>query len=320
MDTFPLENWYPLPEGSSQYPLEFIESRGAIKLREDEDSVDDKNGKGTEEPGKTDNPGGNGDNTLYCNTDNALSISLRNVHFKYSTQNPGYSSCNEIVQSEAMACEGYLYVRGMHYDATDFCKEGFNHHHITINEPPLYKRYSLDDIEWYQNDASTCYPTLDDAGSLFLGYKQNVALSRYYNDRKEKFWDSPEIEEHPGIAEIGSGLRSSGNFTTTWRENEGNKTIAGIQCEGYSVRTKETYNGEDKNFRLLHKVWYDSKTNVTMRYEDYTVYNDLTYWFEITEIEYGKVKKEDINTILNEWLKNNDPKDVSDFIEPGSWW
>ncbi len=40
MDTFPLENWYPLPEGSSQYPLEFIESRGAIKLREDEDSVD----------------------------------------------------------------------------------------------------------------------------------------------------------------------------------------------------------------------------------------------------------------------------------------
>ncbi|MDR1729265.1 MAG: hypothetical protein LBR52_01225 [Prevotellaceae bacterium] len=289
----------------------------------DEDPADDKDGKGTEEPGGTDNPGGTGDNTdnsLYCIQDHALSISLRNVHLKYSIQNPLYNSCNQIVQAEAMACEGYLYARGMHYDATDFCKEGFNHHHITINEPPLYKRYSLDDIEWFQNDASTCYPTLDDAASLYLGYKQNVALSQYYYDRKEKFWDSPEIEEHPGIAGMAGGLRSSGNFTTTWREEEESKTIAGIQCEGYAVRKKETYNGEDRNERLLYKVWYDSKTSVTMRYEGYTVYNELTYWFEINEIEYGNIKKEDIQNILDEWLKNNDPKDVSDSDEPGSWW
>ena len=38
-ETAKLESYMPLPEGESQYPIEFIESRGAVKLREDEDCV-----------------------------------------------------------------------------------------------------------------------------------------------------------------------------------------------------------------------------------------------------------------------------------------
>ncbi|ULQ59089.1 GspE/PulE family protein [Brucepastera parasyntrophica] len=35
-----LERYYPLPDGPAQYPLEFIEAKGAIKLREDEGRVE----------------------------------------------------------------------------------------------------------------------------------------------------------------------------------------------------------------------------------------------------------------------------------------
>lgn len=37
--TVSLEEFSPLPEGSAQYPVEFIESRGAIKLREDDERI-----------------------------------------------------------------------------------------------------------------------------------------------------------------------------------------------------------------------------------------------------------------------------------------
>ncbi len=39
-DLVSLETYYPLPEGASQYPIEFIESQGAIKLLEDESRVE----------------------------------------------------------------------------------------------------------------------------------------------------------------------------------------------------------------------------------------------------------------------------------------
>lgn len=39
METVQLESFLPLPDGDRQYPIEFIESRGAIKLKEDEDTV-----------------------------------------------------------------------------------------------------------------------------------------------------------------------------------------------------------------------------------------------------------------------------------------
>ncbi|GHV89355.1 hypothetical protein AGMMS50267_17150 [Spirochaetia bacterium] len=34
-----LESWYPLPEGTAQYPVEYIETHGVIKLREADDRV-----------------------------------------------------------------------------------------------------------------------------------------------------------------------------------------------------------------------------------------------------------------------------------------
>jgi general secretion pathway protein E/type IV pilus assembly protein PilB len=40
MKLISMENFGPIPEGSSQYPIEFIEARGLIKLREDENVVE----------------------------------------------------------------------------------------------------------------------------------------------------------------------------------------------------------------------------------------------------------------------------------------
>jgi general secretion pathway protein E/type IV pilus assembly protein PilB len=40
MKLMSLEDFEPIPEGSSQYPIEFIEARGLIKLREDENTVE----------------------------------------------------------------------------------------------------------------------------------------------------------------------------------------------------------------------------------------------------------------------------------------
>jgi hypothetical protein len=256
----------------------------------------------------TEQPGDSGDDVLWCdpNTD-ALSTALRNVHIRYSYQTPR-ANCKDVVLAEAMGCAGRLYVRGTHSEY-DFCKTGFNNHTIEIFEPPIAKFYSLDDIEWHQNDVATCYPTIV-SRDLFLGNGIAQALEHYYyTDRTAKYWDSPDVYGGAGW----------GFSITTWRKDEAGKTIAGVQCVGYSIN--ETFEqGTLYQEIVLHKVWYDAKTNVVMRYEEYNDDNELIYWFEINEIEYGKVKKEDLDAILNEWLKTNNPKDISGEDRAGEYW
>ena len=59
-----------------------------------------------------------------------------------------------------------------------------------------------------------------------------------------------------------------------------------------------------------------------MRYEEYTPTNEnlLRYWFEVTEIAYGKVTVSAMDAIFNDYLKKYTPKDISDDEEPGVNW
>ncbi len=245
-----------------------------------------------------------GDDALYYSPDDDdLDRALRNVHFKYSYQNPRSINCKEVVQAEAMACKGRSYIHGTHYDASDFCEDGYNNYIITSFEPPLIKCYSLDDNEWFELDSDNYY----NYSMLDLGLRQVEALQRYFRyDKPSDYWDEPLIDM---------------NYikTTTWRENEAPREIAGVQCLGYSIYEK-TEAGTAVEELLLHRAWYDPEKNVTMRFEEYNSDNELYYWFEITEIEYGNVTASDIDAILDDYLQTHNPTDFSNSEEAGTNW
>jgi hypothetical protein len=250
-------------------------------------------------------PADDGGDALWCDND-FLEGKLRNVRFTYSQQHPLSRSCDTIVQSEAMSCAGRLYGRSF----SNFCNEYPTNHKIAVYElPHAVTYYSLDDNEYFRlEDIEECQASICD--NSFLGSEATSALEQYRQDRIDyslTCWDSPYIVE-------GTGYK-----VTTWRSDEEPKTIAGIQCSGYAIH-KKTEQGTLITENVLHKVWYDPQTNIPMRYEEYDSDNDMTYWFEITAIEYGTVTKNHIDTILNEWLETHDPTDISNYEYPGTDW
>jgi hypothetical protein len=277
----------------------------------EKDPKDDSNNSGTEEPAEIEESG------LYNPNDDVLSVAVRNVHIKYSYQNP-LATDKSVVYAEAMTCKGRAYVKGTHMDAVHFDRDGYdNHEFIIYSTSPLYKAYSFDDHEWFSMNYYDYYmcPNITQGGGMFsIGTQQVRAIEKYFRiDKKANFWDTPYIYQ-----------TSNGNYKMTrWRENESKKTIAGIQCDGYSVHEKHEYAASTNNQEfILHKGWYDPQTNVVMRYEEYTTTNEnlLQYWFEINEIEYGKVTVSEMDAILNNYLKTNNPKDISTEEEPGTNW
>jgi hypothetical protein len=263
------------------------------------------------EPSNPNNPADNAP-AYYDPEDDALDVALRNVKIKFSVQmidnDPYDDDCDEIVQSEAMACKGRLYVKTVHW-ADNYCDEGYNNYEIVVFTPPNIKYYSLDDNEWFGHNYADYYNNPKISGSLDV--QGSKAIQQYYrDDRLNDYWDSPDIYSIGGYTE------------TTWKEEEATRTIAGIQCTGYSIH-KRQQSGTTDIQEIMHKVWYDPATNITMRYEEYHtgVYdNHLDYWFQINEIEFGKVKPSDIDALLNDYLSTHSPTDISDDDEPGSGW
>jgi hypothetical protein len=248
----------------------------------------------------------------YCANQDELGKSLRNAHIWYKYQHY-LADCKTPVEAEAMACAGRLYVHGTWSDAADFCKKGFNNYTIEVYEPCLerFEAYSLDDNEWLHfDDYASCGAIAD--LSYQIGSNQNHAIQWYYrHDKNQNYWTAPDIYQITGYKR------------TTYIEPENTRTIAGKQCPGYSVNIKSEQ-GTSILDQVQYKVWYDPDTHVGMRYEDYstgnTSKNELSYSFEITNIEYGNVTKAQVDALLNAWLATHNPKDISDEDEPGSGW
>jgi hypothetical protein len=196
----------------------------------------------------------------------------------------------------------------------------------------LLKHYSLDDNEWYE--------TLEEAPfekderivdpyvmKLFhgFGFYQQWAVEGYafLGDAiaDDNLW-GPPFDNAPIVTTLGQITE-----TLSVARTEKAATVAGILCDEYTVRVQRR-----ETDYIAYRILHDSKHDVTMSYKSYKYYARWgapgviergtydDYWFEITEIEYGKVKQSDIDAILNDWLKTHTPKDISDDSEPGADW
>jgi len=137
-----------------------------------------------------------------------------------------------------------------------------------------------------------------------------LMLEQYYRgDSKSNYWNEPYTQWY-GSQKIS---------TTTVSKADNERTIAGQLCNMYTVtKTLFLANGASSDL-TVRKAWYDPKTNVTMRVEEYDAYG-LMYVVEITEIEYGKVTVGQLDKILENYLKSHTPKDVSQDESPGWDW
>jgi hypothetical protein len=299
---------------------------------------------------KEDDPDPSGDDAGYYNPlDGKYEKALRNVRINYSWQFSEYYVGDKTVQNgQVLACKGRLYIKEDDAASND-PKE--NVETFISTESPYkglcVKAYSLVKNEWYKNELPVEYAgdlltpgesfewkgavyssseITGNSGQLGSGYNGHGA-GMLYKDRKADYWGKEVINEgtQSGIHLV-EGLRID--------VQEDAATIAGIKCTKYSCYAM-SYMEQSGNiiqgrtgFHLWYSVWFDPETDIVMRFENWDYRNPeynvwtgyIKYWFEINGIEFDKVKKEDIDTILNNYLSTHTPTDVSDDEARGSGW
>jgi hypothetical protein len=289
-----------------------------------------------EDPINPNEPSEDGDEMYYDPDDTDVrNIALRNVRIKFKHQDPDPDMSiidRPVIEGEAMACKGRIYMKDTH-DARRFARDGYNRYFIYVFDSPSLKCYSLDDNEWYQTyEPEVPYEKdgyIRDLDWIKLinafGFYQQWAVigHAFLGDAiaEDNLW-GPPFDNAPIITTLGQITEI---LSVTKIEKA--VTVAGVLCDEYTVRVQR----EETDY-IAYRMLHDPTHDVTMSYKSYEYYARWgaagviergtydDYWFEITEIEYGKVKQSDIDAILNEWLKTHTPTDISDDDEHGANW
>ena len=256
-------------------------------------------------------------------------VALRNVKMKWrlswdvqdlngTYSKVGYSDGN------FAACAGRSLLK------TDGDMDGKWSHYIIskLDDPTAFYFYSLNKNEYYIYEWGSAGDKINAAYAHELsihniftyGYSDGEEIHyTFWGDKKNRMtngvWNAPETQT------IGSITMSA------WCESLADKQIAGVNCKGYAFkqRTVNTSAGTDVTL-TYYTVYYDPATDLTMSYEedfDKAVGMGGEHHnkkFVVTEIEYGKTKKADVDAVLNEYLSTHNPTNVSSNDNVGESW
>lgn len=259
-----------------------------------------------------------------CNCDYEI-VALRNVTMKWTLSwdirdfNDTYHHFGNS-DGEFMACAGRSLLK-----ADGDMDGNWNHYIISkLDDPTAFYFYSLNKHEYYVyawgatgDKINASYAQLLEIYDIF----SNAVDVEYLFMRAKKsnmtngVWNDPVSETFGSIT------------VTGWYEYVSDKQIADINCKGfcYIQRTVNSASGTDVT-QTYYTAYYDPATELTMSYEEDfdAIVNfgaeHVNKKYEITQIEYNTTKKEDVDNILNAYLEDNNPTDVTNEEYPGEGW
>jgi hypothetical protein len=265
-----------------------------------------------------DNPSDADNSNYFYSEDPSKEITaLRNVKMKWRLSwdvrdmNDTYRHTGQS-DGEFMACAGRSLLK------SDGDMEGnWSHYWISkLEDPTTFYFYSLNKHEYFIYEWGNPGDAIDasyawklDVYNIFTFRDDDVEYT--FRDDKKIFmtngvWNAPVTETFGSIT------------VTAWCETIADRQIAGINCKGYIFNNREVNSSTGIEYNTHYTVYYDPATDLTMYYEeDFDKAINLggehhNKKFEVTEIEYGKTVKANIDAVLNEYLRTNNPKDVSD--------